>query len=80
MSRRAVGTIFAAKKRNMKNKTMKVSDFEVDFDSGVFNCCQDHVYNCSDPCKENDLICCDECGISMRLEKVNGKLMWRAVK
>lgn len=55
---------------------MKVSDFEIDWSSGVLTCCGDHIMNNQSPCKEGDTITCDECGIEMVLTQVGNKLMW----
>lgn len=59
---------------------MKVSDFEIDFESGVFTCCLDHVMNCDDKAREGMEIECDHCGKTLVLQKKNGQLMWRNKK
>lgn len=62
---------------------MKVSDFEVDFDSGnLFTCCMSDVMERSEEeAKENMIIECEHCGARMRLEKCrDGALRWRRMK
>jgi hypothetical protein len=57
---------------------MKVSDFEVCFGRGsvCFTCCMGHILGNDEPAFENMEIECDECGATLVLKKVDGKLMW----
>lgn len=65
----------------MIGKTMKVSDYEIDFSSGhLFNCCYDDILSRKDEdTHEGHIIECDECGESMILCKgEDGVLKWRS--
>ena len=58
---------------------MKVKDFDIDWDSGVFTCCADHIMNCEDNACEGMTITCEYCDKEMVLRKKNGVLMWTGV-
>jgi len=57
---------------------MKVSDFEIDFSSGLFTCCMSDVMERKDEdTYEGHIISCEECGEEMILRKdTNGVLWW----
>lgn len=58
----------------------KVSDFQVEFGNGVFNCCLDDIENRSmEDAYIGKIIDCDHCGQSMVLAKSkDGKFRWTA--
>ena len=60
----------------MAKKVGKVSEFDIDWNSGVFTCCADHVMTCQDDAHEGMVITCDHCDKEMVLQKQNGQLMW----
>jgi hypothetical protein len=57
---------------------MKVSDFEIDFSSGLFTCCWEDVLQRKDEnTYEGHIISCEECGEEMILRKnSDGVLKW----
>lgn len=55
---------------------MKASDYSVSFESGLFNCCAEHIQSDDSEVKENSVIECDHCGIEMILLMKNGALFW----
>ena len=58
---------------------MKASDFEIDWNTGIFNCCHEDIQNRTEDVKAGDVIECEECGIEMILQKhpETNVLMWR---
>lgn len=57
---------------------MKASDFDVDWNSPIFNCCNDHISECDDNVVEGSKIECEHCGIQLILTRCqDGKLKWR---
>lgn len=60
---------------------MKASEYEIDWSSGPFTCCWEHVENCTIKVKLGDKIECDECGTSMVLERCKDNVIrWRAAR
>lgn len=59
---------------------MKVCDYEVDYTSGCFTCCENEVMDNDDEAHEGMTITCDDCGTELVLQGKDGKLMWRARK
>jgi hypothetical protein len=58
---------------------MKVSDFDVVFGNGVFNCCFDDIKSDNSPAREGMIIECNECGQAMKLTRCkDGVLRWVA--
>jgi hypothetical protein len=60
---------------------MKVNDFEVEYESGLFNCCAFEIEENNSPCEEGDEIECPECHERMVLCKTpwDNELKWRNV-
>lgn len=59
---------------------MNVSDYDIDWDSGLFTCCMDHIQNNSARARLGDIIECEHCGKSMVLQQcADGVIRWRAV-
>lgn len=58
---------------------MKVKDYEVDFNSGLMTCCWNEILENNDDAYEGMILECEECGLEMKLEDIDGVLMWRAV-
>ena len=64
----------------MKKIVGKVSDFEIVFGNGIFNCCYDDIESRSDQDAFVGMkIICDHCGAEMILKKCSdNKLRWQA--
>lgn len=56
---------------------MHASDFDVDFGSGLYNCCWDHIQSHKGTVKEGTVITCDDCGEQMVLVKFKSSFIWR---
>jgi hypothetical protein len=56
---------------------MKVKDFQIDYSSGLYSCCEEHVMeHGEEKAFVGMTITCEYCGESMTLKMRNGKLMW----
>lgn len=57
---------------------MRVGDFEVEWTSGVFNCCNDHIIeHANDEASIGMIITCEYCDLEMVLKKTtDGSVKW----
>lgn len=59
---------------------MKVKDFDIDWGSGAFTCCMDHILNCDDNAEVGMRIICEHCGKELVLNVCDDNVArWQAV-
>lgn len=55
----------------------KVCDYEIDWSSGAFTCCMDHIMGCQDKAHIGMVIECDHCGKELTLTRCpDGEIRW----
>lgn len=59
-----------------KKSNKRVCDYSVDYSSGLFTCCEEHIMQDERDAFEGMTIECEHCNTEMILQNKNGVLVW----